>query len=108
MPQDYPTQIYTFIVILFLIFGGVITFDKVMDIVNKWKKPGTTTARKLENDYQRLNEHDDAIKKQQECQQLLCAGVMALLDHELHNGNSDQMQKARDAFDHYLQKNFSK
>ena len=30
---------------------------------------------------------------------------MALLDHELHNGNGEQMQKARDDIMHYLQGN---
>lgn len=60
-------------------------------------------ARMLDTDKRRLDGHDKAIGDLQSSQQVLCSGVMALLDHELHNGNSDQMQTARDDIMKFLQ-----
>lgn len=95
-------QFYTFLIVLAAICSGVIALDKIMDIIKKWKAPTETTARKLETDKRRLDEHDEAIKKQQESSKVVMMGVLALLDHELHNGNADQMQQARDNIMIYL------
>ena len=59
--------------------------------------------KKLATDKERLDHHEKSIKDLQDSQQVLCAGVLALLDHELHNGNGDEMQKARDDIMDYLQ-----
>lgn len=95
-------QFYTFLIVLAAICSGVIAIDKVLDIINKWKTPSVTTAKKLETDKRRLDQHEEAIKKQQESQKVVMMGVLALLDHELHNGNADQMQQARDNIMSYL------
>lgn len=95
-------QFYTFLIVLAAICSGVIAVDKVMDIINKWKTPSITTAKKLENDKIRIDAHEEAIKRQQESQKVVMTGVLALLDHELHNGNADQMQQARDDIMNFL------
>lgn len=91
--------------VLLVLFGAIVTIDKVIDIIKKWSKPGNDTERKLSNDKVRLDGHDRAIQGLTSSNEVLCAGVLALLDHELHNGNADQMQKARDDIMHYLQAN---
>lgn len=96
-------QVSTTVYVLFILFGGAITLDKVIDIFKKWRAPSTDTAKKLDTDKRRLDEHEEQIAALKESNHLQSAALMALLDHELHNGNTDQMQKARDDIMHYLQ-----
>lgn len=98
-----PDQISTTFYVLLTIFGCAITVDKVIDIFKKWRLPNTDTARKLDVDKRRLDKHDEEIAALKESNKLQSAALMALLDHELHNGNADQMQKARDDIMYYLQ-----
>lgn len=96
-------QLITTGYVLLAVFAAIVTVDKVLDIIQKWKAPTTNTMRELALDKQRLDEHDQEIRSLKEGQQVLCSGLLALLDHELHNGNTDQMQKARDEMMSYLQ-----
>ena len=98
-----PDQLMTTAYVLLAVFAAIVTVDKVIDIVKKWKSPATDTAKKLAADKQRLDDHDKAIKDLQEGQKVLCSGILALLDHELHNGNNEQMQGARNDIMTYLQ-----
>lgn len=102
------------IVILAGLFGGLVTIDKVAEIFKRWKAPQKDAAqdveKKFSNDKQRLDEHQQELERQKkdieslkESSRVTSAGVMALLDHELHNGNTDQMQDARDDIMEYLQ-----
>ena len=97
-------QLMNAIGVVLVLFGSMVTVDKVIDIFKKWRSPNTDTAKKLASDKLRLDTHDREIHALQDGNQVLCAGVLALLDHELHNGNSDQMQRARDDIMGYLQK----
>lgn len=45
-----------------------------------------------------INKSNDVVKEGLE---VTCNALTAVLDHELHNGNSDQMQQARDSLQHY-------
>ena len=63
---------------------------------------------KLENDKNRLDNHEQTISTITKSNDVIkgglevtCNALAAVLDHELHNGNSDQMQKARDDLQHY-------
>lgn len=98
-----PEQLMTTVYVLLTVFAGIVTVDKVVDIYKKWRSPSTDTAQKLANDKQRLDEHDRAIRNLQESTNINLKGTLALLDHELHNGNSEQMQQAHDEIMGYLQ-----
>ncbi len=109
-----PGQIQTTVYVLLVLFGGIITVDKVLDIIKKWRAPSsdaaTDTAKKFANDQRRLDEHQQELERVKEeiaslkeNGRVTSAGVMALLDHELHNGNASQMEKARDDIMAYLQ-----
>ena len=63
---------------------------------------------KLDTDKSRLDNHETAIKSLngsietiKDGLQVTSNALTAILDHELHNGNSDQMQKARDDLQKY-------
>jgi hypothetical protein len=103
MESITPQQLNDAIVVLLAIFAAIITLDKVVDIWKKWKAPTADTVQKLANDKRRLDAHEKSIEELQRSNQVLCSGIMALLDHELHDGNSDQMQEARDNIMKYLQ-----
>ena len=65
--------------------------------------------RKLSNDKALIDAHTRqiaAIEKRQDGfetgQKAGNRGILALLNHELHNGNSDEMEKAKQVMDDYL------
>jgi len=89
--------------VLLIIFGAIVTVDKVVDIFKKWKKPSVDIMQKLDNDKTRLDAHEKDINELRKDNQVILGGVLALLDHQLHNGNSEQMEKARDAIMQRLQ-----
>ena len=100
-------QIDTTVYVLLAVFAAIITIDKVIDIIKRWRAPSTDTAKKLATDKLRLDEHEKEISMLQKSNQIIMASLMALLDHELHNGNTDQMQQARDDIMQFLQENLS-
>lgn len=108
MENITPDQLMNTVVVLLAIFAAIVTVDKVIDIIKKWRTPSTDTIKKLENDKMRLDAHDEAIHTLQESSRVQLGALMALLDHELHNGNGGQMQKARDDINAYLQNLVSK
>ena len=103
-----PDQLMTTAYVLLAVFAAIVTVDKVIDIVKKWRSPTTDIAKKLANDKAKLEDHDASIKDLQESTRVLCTGILALLDHELHNGSSDQMEEARCDLIHYLQGRLTK
>lgn len=84
--------------VVLAVFGAIATVGKGIDYISKWRQRPMQTVtdnrKKLDNDKRRLDEHEKAIEDLQEGQKYLCLGVQALLEHELHNGNSDEMQEA--------------
>ena len=50
----------------------------------------------------RLSEHDRDLSDLHNGQSAMCRGVQALLDHELHNGNEDEMRAASDNIGKWL------
>lgn len=103
MEHITPDKLWNAMLVVLALFAAIVTVDKFIDIIKKWRTPTTDTAKKLATDKQRLDDHDKAIEKLQESNQAICSALLALLDHELHNGNADQMQKARDTLMDYLQ-----
>lgn len=97
-----PGQIQNAVVVILVIFAAVVAVDKFLDVVKKWRQPEKDMLEKLKADKAALERHDADIKALKEGQKVVCEGVAALLDHELHNGNSDQMQAARNGLSTYL------
>lgn len=96
-------QISTTFYVVMTLFGFAITIDKVIDIFKKWRAPSTDTSRKLDNDKRRLDKHEEEITALKESNRIQLSALLALLDHELHNGNADQMKQASDDILKYLQ-----
>lgn len=107
MEHITPEELMRTVVIILSIFAAIVTVDKVIDIIKKWRTPTTDTAKKLANDKQRLDQHDEAIDDLREGNQVICSALIAILDHGIHNGNTDQMQDARDDLMRYLSKHIA-
>lgn len=60
--------------------------------------------RMLDNDKRRLDEMERKQADMQRGQMANCKGVQALLEHELHNGNTVEMQDASKAISDWLLK----
>lgn len=108
MQNISPEELLNTAYVVLAILAAIVTIDKVIDIIKKWRAPTTDTEKKLANDKKRLDEHDEAISDLRESNQVICSALLAILDHELHNGNGDQMQKARDEMMAYLSKHIAK
>ena len=102
-----PDQILSAAVVVLVILAAIITIDKFIDIIKKWRAPATDTEKKLANDKKRLDDHEEAIKDLREGNQVICSALLAILDHGIHNGNTEQMQKARDEMMAYLSKHIA-
>ncbi len=83
----------------------IATVGKAVDVVRSWLRPARAKSDDvqtcLHNDKRRQDAHDgrlkaleDGLQDTQDGQRVLMQGVMALLEHELHNGNSEQMEQA--------------
>lgn len=72
----------------------------------KLRKPSVDSrddvSAMLRKDKDRLDVHATQIKSLRDANKIQFAALIALLDHELHNGNADQMQQARDDLKNYL------
>lgn len=97
-----PDQLMNAIVVVLAVLAAIVAIDKAADVFKKWKRPQKDMNEMLRTDKQRLDEHERDIDVLKNGQEALCNGVVALLDHQLHNGNSDQMEKAKEKISTYL------
>ena len=83
--------------------------DEIADkVLEKLEPRFAEIDKKLSSDKDRLDNHETALNDIGKSHRLLrsgmkvtCDSLAAILDHELHNGNSEQMQKARDELQTY-------
>lgn len=101
-----PSGLWTFIYVLVGLCLLFITFGSVVKTIKELRQPNVNSKEdvntKLTRDKERLDLHTEQIAELKESSKIQCAALIALLDHELHNGNADQMQKARDDLNNYL------
>ena len=108
MQNISPDELLHAIYVVLAILAAIVTVDKGIDIIKKWRAPATDTEKKLANDKKRLDAHEEAIDNLRESIPVICSTLLALLDHEMHNGNQDQMAKARNEMMAYLSKHIAK
>lgn len=92
--------------VVFAALGGIVTVDKAARVIGEWFKPSddryADVSKMLANDKVRLDRNDIDIAALKEGQRVLCGGVQALLEHEIHNGNADEMKAAASELRKYL------
>lgn len=103
----------TFLLVLVALAGLFILFSNVVEAARKLFKSKnqeredldsrqTACDRKFANDKRLLEDHDKRIDTLEEGSRVQCAALHALLEHELHNGNSAEMKKASDDLFNHL------
>lgn len=106
-------QIATAIIVILAICGAIKVIGSAIDVIRGWKKPRADSDEAVKSrldshdkffaaDKRRLDELDSELADQREGQKVLCKGVQALLDHELHNGNADDMADASKGINNWL------
>ncbi len=122
-----PSALWNAIYVFLAVLGVVIVLDKVNDIVAKHKKrkrdllqeqqaPVENLDGRLQKIEKRLDSIDEklssdkrrleALERQQDDAdagfRALCKATLAMLNHELHNGNTDEMEAAQKILTDYL------
>ena len=94
MAELTSAQITSTIIVLAAIFSALITIDKVVDVIKKWRQPAVTIQDKLAADKNRLEIHEKQILALTKMVNALCKAEVAHLTHELTGGNTDKLQEA--------------
>lgn len=107
------------------ICAGVVTLDKVLDIVHKYikkaKEPDDAQNKRLDELEKRLDNLENSqttttealardlrrLDNQDEVNRLIISGIRNLLKGQLTGNNLDAMQRDADALDEYLMKGAS-
>ena len=101
-----PEGLWLFILVSIGICIAFNTVGNTVKLFRELRKPladnKDDVSTKLHRDKERLDMHSLQIEELRSASKIQCAALIALLDHELHNGNSVQMQKARDDLNDYL------
>lgn len=88
------SQISTFIIVLSALIAAVLTIDKVIDLIKKWRQPAVDVQEKLAADKTRLENHEKQILDLTKMVNALCKAEVAHLTHELTGGDTDKLQDA--------------
>ena len=88
------SQISTFLIVLSALIAAVLTIDKVIDLIKKWRQPAVDVQEKLAADKTRLENHEKQILDLTKMVNALCKAEVAHLTHELTGGDTDKLQDA--------------
>ena len=108
-----PNYLFDFFAVLIALAGLVILASKLVEAIRVFKKPHEKKETSLENhqeacerrfsnDKQELDNHQQRIEALEAGQKVQCAALHALLEHAIHNGNTDEMKKASTNLFNYL------
>ena len=84
-------QITSFIIVLSAIIAAVLTIDKVIDLIKKWRQPATEVQNKLAADKNRLEIHEKQILDLTKMVNALCKAEVAHLTYELTGSGTDKL-----------------
>lgn len=106
-------NIGTFLAVLVALAGVFILAVNVVEAWRKLVKPKErkeddlqskqeVCSKRFANDKAILDDHNERIRTLEEGQCVMCEALHELLEHELHNGNADQMRAASSKLFKYL------
>lgn len=106
MGQIDAGQWSTFLIVLAALFAAIVLLGNVVKTFKDWRKPAMDVKKRLDDhdkflaaDKQRIErlEHDlhELSTKNAEAQAILMKAVIALLNHAIHDGNTDEMEMAK-------------
>lgn len=99
-------QVQTAGLVIFAVLGGIVTVIKAVEAIHGLFKPNSDRQQRWEKlfatDKARLDAHEKELGELREGQKVLCTGVQALLNHQLHDGNAEEMQEASSKMSSWL------
>lgn len=107
------TDIYNALLVFIAVCVAIAAIGKAYSTIKDFRKPQQQASDILNStltqykeffaaDKRRLDKHEAELEDLREGQKVLCVGIKALLEHELHNGNSTEMQEASSSIDTWL------
>lgn len=109
MEKLTPDNLMTFAIVLLGLASALAVLAKAVEIVKGWFKPQRDIRDQLKKheemfarDSRRLDKHESELEGLKEGQRYLCAGVQVLIEHELHNGNTEEMKAASSSISTWL------
>lgn len=95
-------QLRDAVLVFLALCGAIAAVGKAIDVVKGWRRPQSTLQAEVAAYKRRLDQHDQELEDLRDGQRVTCTALKALLGHELHNGNGDEMQAASRALDAWL------
>lgn len=95
-------NLMTALAVFIALCGALVTVGKAIDTIRAWHRPQVDVAAQVSALDARLRAHEEEIERLKDGQHYMCSGVLALLEHELHNGNAEQMQAASRDINNWL------
>ena len=106
-------NLITFLLVLVALMWVAERIMSFVERVKKWRRPQEvreenlnsqqeTCRKKFDRDRAELDKHAERLDDLESGQAVMCNGIHALLEHALHNGNSDEMRAASAALFSYL------
>lgn len=106
-------NVVTFLIVLMALIWSAKQVMGFVESIKRWRRPQETKdeilashreacAKKFANDKLELEKHGKRLDDLESGQCVMCKGLHALLEHALHNGNSDEMKKASASLFDYL------
>jgi len=103
-----PSDLWTALLVFLAVCAAVVTIGEAVKTVKGWSNSPKVDAE-IRRINARLDDHEHAIERaaediadQKNAQKATLVALQALLDHALHNGNADQLQRASDGITNYL------
>ena len=88
------SQLQTTIFVVSAVLAAILTIDKVIDAIKKWRQPSINIQEKLAADKTRLEIHEKQILDLTKMVNALCKAEVAHLTHELTGGDTEKLQDA--------------
>ena len=94
MAEITASQLQATIIVIGVIFAALITLDKVIDVIKKWRQPASNIQDKLAADKNRQEIHERQILNLTKMVNALCKAEVAHLTHELTGTGADELRDA--------------
>lgn len=92
-------NIVIFVTVLFVIFGGLITIDKVHEIVERRRKPSVDLQQTVADHEKRLAKVEAKIHDSNKVQN---RALLQIMNHMIDGNHVDKLIEARDDLQEYL------
>lgn len=102
MDKFTPDDIYKTFLLLIAAASVFVLYVNARNGAVALRKPKADMEAQLSTGKRRLDAHDEEIEALKDGQRVLLKGVQALLEHELHNGNTGEMADASRDINTYL------